>query len=152
MKKHILKIRFDRSYKSNPLNQICLIQTYYENLRIDELIGSLQTFGMNLDGAKQNAKSEKSIALQVTDAVSIGHSITIEELQEQIILYAQNFNRALRSSPEDSSLKPPIQVLRKNINEWLSKKRLKRKRIKESSATSVTELGSHCSRSFSSRV
>ncbi|MBA0828192.1 hypothetical protein Goarm_012900 [Gossypium armourianum] len=54
-----------------------------ENLKIDELIRSLQTFKLNLDKCKKvKFKGERSTALQVVDKVPIPNSFAIKELQE----------------------------------------------------------------------
>ncbi|KAH1072259.1 hypothetical protein J1N35_024587 [Gossypium stocksii] len=64
---------------------------------IDELIESVQTFKINLDESRKNKiKEEKSLALQVTEAVPADHNIVIEVLQEQITLLTQNFNKAFK--------------------------------------------------------
>nr|KJB10763.1 hypothetical protein B456_001G222900 [Gossypium raimondii] len=58
-----------------------------ESLKIDELIGSLQTFELNLDESKKvNSNGERSIAFQVANEVSIPIASSLEELQEQIAL------------------------------------------------------------------
>ncbi|KAG8478934.1 hypothetical protein CXB51_028939 [Gossypium anomalum] len=56
-----------------------------ESLKIDELIGSLQTFKLNLDESKKvKSKRERSIALQVVDEMSNFQYLYNEELQEHI--------------------------------------------------------------------
>ncbi|KAG8496143.1 hypothetical protein CXB51_009184 [Gossypium anomalum] len=64
---------------------------YLESLKIDELIGSLQTFELNLKKSKKvKSKEERNIALYVADQVPIPNAFGIDELREQIALLTQN--------------------------------------------------------------
>ncbi|MBA0708739.1 hypothetical protein Golax_023834 [Gossypium laxum] len=70
---------------------------YLKCLRIDESIGSLQNFELNLDEPKKvKSKEESNIALQVADEMPIPNALTIKELQVQIALLTQNFNKAFK--------------------------------------------------------
>lgn len=65
-------------------------------MHIDELIGSLQTFEINLDKAKKNRSKENNIDLQVIKVVPTESGNTIEVPQEYIALLTQNFNKAFK--------------------------------------------------------
>ncbi|KAG8493343.1 hypothetical protein CXB51_010685 [Gossypium anomalum] len=68
-----------------------------ESLKIDELIGSFQTFKLNKnDFKKVKFKGEKSIEIQVIDGVSTPNVSAIKKLQEQIAISLQNFNKAFK--------------------------------------------------------
>nr|KJB22837.1 hypothetical protein B456_004G068900 [Gossypium raimondii] len=68
-----------------------------KSLKIDESIGSLQTFELNLDEPKKvKSKEESNITLQFADKMPISNALTIEELQVQIDLLTQNFNEAFK--------------------------------------------------------
>ncbi|KAG8485437.1 hypothetical protein CXB51_021635 [Gossypium anomalum] len=68
-----------------------------KSLKIDESIGSLQTFELNLDESKKvKSKGESNIALQVADEMPIPNAFTIEKLQVHIALLTQNFNKAFK--------------------------------------------------------
>lgn len=68
-----------------------------ERLAINELLGSLHTFEMNLDDAKRGRiKGDKTIAFQGTKVVPTSSNVTIKVLQEQIALLTQNFNKAFK--------------------------------------------------------
>ncbi|KAH1046690.1 hypothetical protein J1N35_037474, partial [Gossypium stocksii] len=66
-------------------------------LRLDELIGSLKTFEMNLIEAKWN-KVKQIMAIKVQNTVvSNKKSIkTMEEIKEQIALLSKTFNKTFK--------------------------------------------------------
>ncbi|MBA0577340.1 hypothetical protein Golax_000497 [Gossypium laxum] len=52
-------------------------------MRINKLIGPLQTFGMNLDESRKNiSKGEKNTTLQVETPIATTSNVAIEEIQE----------------------------------------------------------------------
>ncbi|KAK5837247.1 hypothetical protein PVK06_013057 [Gossypium arboreum] len=66
-------------------------------MRIDELIGSLQTFKINLEEIrKSKGKAEKNITLQAKIPIATNDETIIEYLQEQLVFLNQNFNRAFK--------------------------------------------------------
>ncbi|MFQ6669687.1 hypothetical protein Gotur_034837 [Gossypium turneri] len=52
-------------------------------MRINKLIGPLQTFGMNLDESRKNiSKGEKNTTLQVETPIATTSNVAIEEIQD----------------------------------------------------------------------
>ncbi|MFQ6636248.1 hypothetical protein Gotur_014053 [Gossypium turneri] len=63
-------------------------------MRIDKLIGSLQTFEINLEEAKKGKpKSEKNITFHMVEKVPTKQSIIIKKMQEQLAILTQGFNK-----------------------------------------------------------
>lgn len=112
-------------------------------MSIDELIGYLQTFEINLDETKRNeSKGEKSIALQVTKVVPTNHGITIEKLHEHIALLTQNFNKAFKNRSKRSQRFEKFKNAQQGrSNELSSMRKLLKLRRKGFSAIKVIVLG-----------
>nr|KJB15092.1 hypothetical protein B456_002G159800 [Gossypium raimondii] len=69
-----------------------------KTMRIDELLGSLQTFEMNLEEAKtRKLKFEKNISFSVAKTVPTEQSTVIKEMKEQLTLLTQRFNKITKN-------------------------------------------------------
>ncbi|MBA0781185.1 hypothetical protein Gotri_002134, partial [Gossypium trilobum] len=83
-------------------------------MRINELIGSLQTFEINKEEAKKGKmKFEKKITFAMTETVPTEQSNVIKEMQEQLALLTQGFNKMAKKQFERNKCSELFKAIQK---------------------------------------